>query len=402
MGKSLSVNPSRRTAVIGLAAMVLIVAANLRPALTSVGPVLGLMSNDTGLSLATLGVLGAVPLIAFAIVSPLVPVLTVRIGPERTVFLALVVLTAGTVVRSLPGWSANLWIGTAVLAAAIAVGNVLLPAIVKRDFGTHIPVMTGVYSAVMSGFAATASGVALPIAVWGGWRVALGIWVLLGALAVIAWAPRVWGTRSTSGPVPSTVHGSRQSMWTSAVAWQVTLFMGTQATTFYLLITWLPTLETSAGVDPITAGWHLFLYQSAGIFSGLGATAFMRGRADQSGVAAVLSALMVVAMAGLLLAPAAAVAWVLLAGLSSGGSFVVALSLLGQRARTVREASRLSGMAQGVGYMLAAAGPIGAGVLFDWAQDWRPPLVAVLAVAAAQLVIGLLAGRDRFTHSASA
>ena len=380
----------------------LVVAANLRPTITAYGSLVGVIGSETGLSAGALGLLGAIPLLAFAAVSPVVHHLTRRIGLDRAVGVSTGVLVLGTAIRSLPGGDGvvSLWVGTAILGAAIAVGNVAVPAIVKRDFPREVPLITGLYTAVLSATAAFASGLALPVALRSGWRVGLGIWGVLSVLALLAWLVRLRRSRASapvSEPVPDT---AGRSMWTSAVAWQVTLLMGAQATSFYLLVTWLPTIEVSFGVDPVTAGWHSFVYQIVGIAAGLGITVVMRGRTDHRLVGAAISLLLMIAIAGLLLLPALPLLWLVLAGLSGGSSLVIALTLVGERARSAHDAGRLSGMSQSIGYLLSAGGPIGAGLLFAATGSWTYPLLAVIGLGAGQLVICLYAGRDRFTHPA--
>ena len=233
------------------------------------------------------------------------------------------VLIVGTLVRSLPGPVASLWIGTILLGAAIAVANVVVPAIVKHDFPSDVPLVTGLYSAVLGGTAAVASGLALPISDLGGWRLGIGVWGLLSVVAAVVWPLRSRGRPASEPPVEHALNGTRsRSVWRSAVAWQVSLVMATQALTFYLLVTWLPTIEVSFGVDPVTAGWYSFLYQIVGIAAGLAVTVFMRGRADHRAVGVVVSLLLMVAMAGLLIAPSWSVLWLVLAGLSAGSSLV--------------------------------------------------------------------------------
>jgi MFS transporter, CP family, cyanate transporter len=378
---------------------VLVVAANLRPTITAFGSVVSLVAADTGLGPSALGLLGAVPLLAFAAVSPLVHLVTNALGAERAVLVSTLVLMVGTVIRSLPGPVASLWIGTILIGAAIAVANVVLPSVVKHDFPSEVPLVTGLYSAVMAGTAAVASGLALPISDLGGWRIGIGVWGLLSVVAAVVWPLRSRGRPAWETPADHASSGVRsRSVWRSAVAWQVSLVMGTQALTFYLLVTWLPTIEVSLGVDPVTAGWYSFLYQIVGIAAGLAVTVFMRGRADHRAVGVVVSLLLIVAMAGLLIVPNWLVLWIVLAGLSGGSSLVVALALVGERSHTAAAAGQLSGMAQSVGYLLSAAGPFGAGLLFAATGSWDYPLLAVIAVAAVQLVLSLYAGRDRFTH----
>lgn len=401
-----SAAPSHRavrtgTARVVLLVTILVVAANLRPTITAFGSVVGLVAADTGMGAGALGLLGAVPLLAFAVVSPIVQVLTRAIGAERAVLISTLVVVVATVVRSLPGSLANLWFGTIVMGAAIAVANVVIPQLVKRDFPGEVPLVTGLYTTVLGATAALASGLALPIAGLGGWRLGIGVWVLLSVVAALVWPVRMRGAvargpgaTSSSAPVGA---GRGPSVWRSAVAWQVSLIMATQGLTYFLLVTWLPTIETSLGVDPVTAGWHSFLYQVVGIAAGLGVTPFMRGRRDHRAVGVVISLLLIVAILGLLIAPGLLVGWLVVAGLSGGGSLVLALALVGERSPSAADAGRLSGMAQSVGYLLAAAGPWGAGVLFAATGSWRYPLFAVIAVAGVQLVLSLLAGRDRLT-----
>jgi MFS transporter, CP family, cyanate transporter len=381
---------------------ILVVAANLRPTITALGSVVGLVAVDTGMGAGALGLLGAVPLLAFAAVSPVVHVLTRVMGAERAVLVSTLLLIVATVVRSLPGPLANLWIGTLVMGAAIAVANVVLPELVKRDFPADVPMVTGLYSTVLGATAAVASGLALPIAEVGGWRLGIGIWVLLSVVAALVWplrmrssAARVAEVSPTSPPVGG---GAGRSVWRSAVAWQVTLIMATQGLTYFMLVTWLPTIEVSMGVDPVTAGWYSFLYQIVGITAGLGVTPFMRRRSDHRAVGVVISLLLIAAVLGLLLVPELLVLWLVLAGLSGGSSLVLALALVGERSPSAAHTGRLSGMAQSVGYLLAAAGPWGAGLLFAATGSWTYPLLAVIAVAGVQLVLSLMAGRDRLTH----
>jgi MFS transporter, CP family, cyanate transporter len=380
-----------------------VVAANLRPTITAFGSVVGLVADDTGLGAGALGLLGALPLLAFGVVSPVVHILTRAIGAERAVLVSTLVVVVATVLRSLPGSVANLWIGTAIMGAAIAVGNVVVPELVKRDFPTEVPLVTGLYSTVLGGVAATASGLALPIAEVGGWRLGIGIWVLVSVVAAVVWPLRMRRPVTPTATVGSSGSGSepgRRSLWRSAVAWQVSLIMGTQALTYFMLVTWLPTIEASLGVDPVTAGWHSFWYQMVGIVAGLAVTPFMRGRSDHRAAGVVISVLLIVAVLGLLLVPELLIVWLVVAGLSGGGSLVFALALVGERSASAADAGRLSGMAQSVGYLLAAAGPWGAGVLFAATGSWTSPLVAAIVVAVVQLGLSLLAGRDRLTSHA--
>ena len=399
-GETLSTGTARAVLLL----TILVMAASLRPTITALGSVVGLVAADTGMGAGALGLLGAIPLLAFGVVSPIVHLLTRAIGADRAVLVSTLVLIVATVVRSLPGNLANLWIGTVVMGAAIAVANVVLPELVKRDFPTEVPMVTGLYSTVLGATAAVASGLALPIAELGGWRLGIGVWVLFSVVAALVWPLRMRRSPAREPAVtPSSAPAAGrtgESVWRSGVAWQVSLIMATQGLTYFTLVTWLPTIEVGLGVEPVTAGWHSFLYQIVGIAAGLAVTPFMRGRRDHRAVGVGISLLLIVAILGLLLAPELLVLWLVVAGLSGGSSLVLALALVGERSPSAAAAGRLSGMAQSVGYLLAAAGPWGAGVLFAATGSWTYPLVAVIAVAGVQLVLSLLAGRDRLTSHA--
>jgi len=393
--------PTRGLSALVLGLSLLVVAANLRPTLTALGPVIDLVGADTGLSPSALGVLGSVPLLAFAGVSPFVQLLSRRWGPDHTVFVATIVMLAATVVRSLPGPTVCLWAGTIVLGAGIAVCNVLVPALVKRDFPREVPLMTGAYTATLSLSAALASGLALPIANRSGWRLGIGIWALVGVLALLAWLPRLrrhGRDVAVPGPLPGAPARSGRSVWRSPLAWQVTTFMGTQAIFFYLMVTWLPSIEVARGASPVRAGWDLFLFQVTGIAGGLLVSVAMRGRRDHRLAGVGVSLGMALSMLGLLLVPGLGPLWLVLAGLSSGASLVVALSFVAERSRTTADAAQLSGMVQSVGYLLAIIGPIGAGALFQATGGWTSTLVAVIVVNLVQLVVSLFAGRDAYVQ----
>jgi len=372
------------------ATVVFLVALCLRPAITAVGPVLPLIGAEEGLGEGALGLLGALPLLAFAAVSPFVSRLAARAGMERAILVSLLVLAAATAARSLGGVA--LWGGTVLLGAAIAVGNVLVPAIVRRDHAERVSSATGLYSAFLTTSAAVASAVAVPLAALGGWRLSLGAWALLALLVALAWLP---ATRSAAvvAPSPPAEHGP--TVWRRPEAWLLTAFTGLQSLTFYALVTWLPSVETADGIAAGEAGLHLFAYQLVGILGGLGIPLLLR-RADRRLAGALLaSAPVPIATVGLLLAPGLALLWVVIAGLGSGAALVVALSLSGLLARDHHEAARLSGMAQALGYLLAAGGPVGVGLLAEATGGWRVPLVLIATLGVAQLVVAVLVARPR-------
>lgn len=387
------------TAGVALFVAVCLVAANMRLSITSVGPLLDQIGADTGLAVGALGLITAVPLVTWAAVSPFALGLSLRFGMSRVVLGALLILLAGTIVRSLPGWTANLWVGTVLIGFALAIANVLMPAVIKRDFPARVPVIMALYTGLLGSVGALGSGLAVPMSYLGdeqsGWRIALfatGATLLIPTIAVWAWATR--GHHAAHRARVQIARG-RTGVWRDGVAWQVAAYMGFQSATFYMLLTWLAAISTSIGRSEVVAGFDVMIFQLTSIVGSILVPVLLRGRAERF-VPAAIPLFGVIGIAGLMLAPGAVVVWVLIAGLASGASLSMALTLMAQRARTADASAALSGMAQSVGYVIAAVGP----VLFGWLHaglgGWNPSLALVVAVLLAQSVTGLFAGRPRF------
>lgn len=379
----------------------LLVAGNLRAAITTVGPLVPDMERDLGISSLSASVLVSLPLLAFAVVSPFAPRLAHRFGIERVIGLGLVVLAAGLVARSVPPM-AMLWVGTALIGVAIAILNVVLPALVKRDFPTRIGQVTGAYSAVQSSFAAIAAGVAVPVAGVSalGWRLPLGMWAGLALIALGVFAPQL--RRRTDVPAEAVEVGGEtvalerpRSPWGRALAWQVTVFMGLQSVVFYVFVTWLPSIETAAGVGEAEAGVHLLLLNAFAIVGSLVCSALIPRLRDQRLLSTTGPVLLLIGSGGILVAPGAAAVWSSIVGLAGGACIVLALSFFGLRTRDHRQAASLSGMAQCVGYVLAAAGPVVIGAVHDAVDTWTPAMACLVVVTAILTVFGYLAGRAR-------
>lgn len=369
-----------------------LIAANLRPSLMGVGPLLKQMQADTGLSPSALGWLITMPVIAFGVVSPLAAPLARRFGLERVLLAAMLALAAGIALRSVPG-TACLFAGAALLGAAIAVGNVLVPALVRRDFPARIGPMTSLFVTTLAGVAAVGAGLAVPVAQLVGWRLSLAVWALPAALAAAWWllAPgRGAQPAAATAPPPARPGG----LWRSPLAWQVSLFMGLQSLAFYVLVAWLPSLLQDAGLSAATAGSYAFLYQVACLSGSLVAPLLAARAREQRWHAFAASALSLLGFVGLA-GTAPSVAWVLIGGLGSGASLALSLAFFSLRTSHPSQTASLSGMAQAVGYSLAALGPVGFGWLHDVSGSWHAPLVAMWVLIALQCLIGLQAGRAR-------
>jgi CP family cyanate transporter-like MFS transporter len=375
-----------------LVAGLVLLAANLRPALTSVAPLIGEIRADTGVSNGVVGLLTTLPLLAFALLSPMAPRLARILGMERALLASLLALGAGILVRS-AGAVGALFLGTALLGAAIAVGNVLLPGIVKREFPERAGLMTSVYSTALGISAAIAAGVSVPVAQLVGWRGALALWALPAFVAAVAWVPHLRSGRpgGTQDQSPRGVGG----LWRSPLAWQVTLFMGLQSLAYYVTLTWLPEILRDQGLNVARAGWMLGLSQAVAIVTMFLAPVLAGRRPSQHGVVVAAVALCGAGILGLLVAGSTATAlWVVLLGLGQGACFSLALTFFALRAPDPEHAAALSGMAQSFGYLLAAFGPALFGVLRDATHAWTIPLELLLVVVACLLVSGLGAARD--------
>lgn len=370
----------------------LAVAANLRPALTSVGPMLPEVKSDLGLSVAQAALLSTTPLLFFALAAPLAPRLAVRLGLERTILAVLFVVSAALAIRPTGNFQL-LILGTAVGASAIAVANVLTPALIGREMPHRTMPMMGAYSVTLALGATIAAGTTVPLSQWlGSWRWGLGSWACLGVAALVLWiapARRAAPLQLATRP-PGT-------LWRDPLAWQVSAYLGTQSIGFYCVVAWLPTIAQESGSTATEAGLLLSTSILVGAASGLIVPALSSRAADQRVSAAGMVVFTVSGLLGFAIAPLSAPwLWATLIGIGQGGTFPLALSLILLRSRTAAEVPRLSAMAHTVGYLASASGPLIMGAIRERTGSWSVALLFVVAVAVAQLSFGLLAGRSRF------
>jgi MFS transporter, CP family, cyanate transporter len=391
---------SRTTARSGVATALLVaaivaVALNQRPAVVAVSPVLDRLREDTGLSAALAGLLTTVPVLCFGAFAPVAPRLARRIGLESAVALSLVLLAGGIALRLLPPVPL-LYAGSLLAGAAIAVANVLLPAYVKREFVNPGPVM-GAYSASLNVGAALGAALTVPLgaALGVGWRAALGLWLVLAVAALALWLP-VAGTghaSRTAGPLPA--GSGAWSLLRQPLAVQVTAYLGLQSVEFYSVSAWLPTLLADAGVPVREGGVLLGVSNVIGACGALVAPSLAGRMRTQRPLLLVVVALYVVGLGGLLLAPSSGtLVWVAAFGLAQGAGFALALTLIVLRSPTPLTAARLGGVAQCLGYLIAAAGPFALGAVHDGTGGWTWPVALLLAVLAPMTWAGWGAARN--------
>lgn len=376
-----------------LIAGILMIATTLRVTFTGAAPLLETIRSDYGLSTAQTGLLTTLPLLAFALVSPLAAGIARRFGMERSLFAAMLLICAGIALRSLPS-ATLLFAGTAIIGCGIALGNVLLPGLIKRDFSQHVARLTGAYSLTMGAAAALGSALVVPLALHGfGWRGALLMLMLFPLLAFLIWLPQWRTTRSANLSSSRALH--ERGIWRSPLAWQVTLFLGLNSLIYYVIIGWLPTILISHGYSEAQAGSLHGLLQLATAAPGLAIPLILHRFNDQRWIAALVSLLCTLGAAGLWFVPGQAVIWTLLFGFGSGATMILGLTFIGLRASSAHQAAALSGMAQSVGYLLAACGPPVMGKLHDASGSWYLPLSGVTVLAIIMAIFGLYAGRDR-------
>ncbi|WP_434659173.1 CynX/NimT family MFS transporter [Klebsiella sp. MISC125] len=392
---SVSSSTGRRNLL--LIAGILLIATTLRVAFTGAAPLLDAIRSEYGLTTAQTGLLTTLPLLAFGLVSPLAAGIARRFGIERSLLLAMILICLGIGLRSLPS-VALLFIGTTIIGCGIALGNVLLPGLIKRDFSQHVAKMTGAYSLTMGGAAALGSAMVVPLALAGlGWRGALLMLMVFPLLALFVWLPQ--SRQQASAPLTNSGAVHNRGIWRSALAWQVTLFLGINSLVYYVIIGWLPAILQSIGYSEAQAGSLHGLLQLATAAPGLAIPLILHRLKDQRGIAVLVALMCAVSALGLWFLPAQAVIWTLIFGFGSGATMILGLTFIGLRANSAHQAAALSGMAQAVGYLLAACGPPVMGKIHDANGDWHIPLIAVALISIAMAVFGALAGRDREINS---
>lgn len=373
-------------------------ALNLRPAITSLGPLLEEVRDGLHMSGSVAGVLTSVPPLCFAVFGFMAPRLARRFGAGAVVCAGMVAITAGLLIRPFVGGTAGFVAASALALMGIAVSNVLMPVIVKRWFPDRVGSMTGLYSMALALGTALAAAVTVPMTevLGGSWRTGLAVWAVLAALAIVPWIPLV----RDRGTTPGQPGGRRQpapvlKITRSRTSWALACFFGLQATAAYITMGWMPQIFRDAGISAGTAGVLLAVTMAMGV-----PLAFVIPRAaarlrNQGPIVVVLGGCGLLGYAGLYLAPAGgAWLWALLLGIANC-AFPLALTMIGMRSRTGAGVVRLSAFAQSTGYLLSIPGPLLVGVLYQHSGGWGLPLALMAGLMVPQMIAGVLAGRDR-------
>lgn len=376
----------------------ILVALNLRPALSSMAPLLSDVSQSLGLSAAKAGLLTTLPVLCLGLFAPLAPLLARRFGAERVVLGILLTLALGIVLRSSLG-EFGVFAGSILAGASIGVIGVLLPGIVKRDFARHAGSMTGVYTMALCLGAAMAAGATVPLSHHfdDSWAMGLGFWVVPALMAALFWLPQV-GQKHGAHHVAFRVRG----LLRDRLAWQVTLYMGLQSSLAYIVFGWLPSILIGRGLTPTQAGLVLSGSVIVQLASSLAAP-WLATRGKDQRLAIVIVMLMTLGgLFGCLYAPLDGLwGWAILLGLGQGGTFSLALTLIVLRSRDTHVAANLSSMAQGIGYTLASMGPFAVGLVHDWTGGWNAVGWIFAVLGGGAIIAGLGAGRSLYVQAQS-
>jgi MFS transporter, CP family, cyanate transporter len=387
---------------------------NLRTAVTSVPPLFPDLSARLDLSPAALSVLATTPVICFGVVSAFAAWFNRRWGEERSLLIALALLTVGLLLRSVAP-STMLFPGTALAASAIAVLNVLLSSMAKRRWPERAGLLIGIYLTMLSVGAILSSLLSVPLyqASAGSIPLALGVWAGPAALAVLLWLPQLgYGAARARRPAaqavtasvvraPASLTPARIKLYRHVLTWQVTAFMGLQSLLFYAALSWLPTIFQDRGATPVTAG-NLLAVMGVGNLAALLVVPVLAHRTPGQRALVVPSMIgMGAGLAGSLWAPlGSAPFWVLVLGVSQGACLGLAIFFMMARAPDPDAAASLSGFAQSVGYLVAAAGPLGLGLMHAATGGWNIPVALLLVLCGCGLVVGVLAARPLVLSSA--
>ncbi|MER2078533.1 MFS transporter, CP family, cyanate transporter [Psychrobacillus psychrotolerans] len=394
----LTTNEMNKKAFILLIIGIVFISTTLRAPLTAVGPIISYIRDGLDISNVLAGFITTIPLLAFAIVSPFVPKIARRLGMEMTLFLAILLLAIGIIIRSL-GTPFLLLLGTALIGVAIAFGNVLLPSFIKLKFPLQLGLMTGVFTVSMNLSAGIGAGISYPIAdgTSYGWQGALGFWAILAIIACIIWLPQVKKKQEIDVVPSSTNVEKAKSILKSPLTWTITLCMGLQSLIFYTTAAWIPEILQTQGMEAEKSGWMLSIMQ----FAQLPMTfliPILAGRfKDQRILVLVFTIFYLIGFTGLLYGDISlTLLWMVALGLGGGASFGLVMMFFSLRSRTPMEAADLSGVAQSFGYLLAAVGPVFFGFIHDATGSWEIPKILFIVTVILLFFAGMHAGRDRF------
>ena len=374
---------------------IILIGINLRPAFSSISPLLTEIRHSLALSGSAAGMLTTLPVACLGIFAPLAPWLARRYGAERLLLPLLLALAAGLALRGL--WSASwLFIGTAIAGTSIGLLGILLPSIIKREFPAHPDLMTGVYTMSLCLGTALAAGIAFPLfSALQSLPLALAAWALPVLIAILFWWPfRRLGETATAIAISAS---SGRQLLRDKLAWHVTLFMGLQSALAYCVFGWLPTILQDRGIDAVQSGLFLSGSVMTQVLFALLIPWIASLMRDQRWMNCLMLIMIFIGFMGAIYGATDAMWWwMIILGLGQGGGFAMALAMIVLRTRTPSQAAQLSAMSQGLGYALASLGPLFMGMMHESSNSWQNMVWLLSAITLAGLFHGSKAGAKRF------
>jgi len=371
---------------------IVLLALNLRVAVGSIGVVLESVRHDLGMTATVGGVLTTLPVVCFAVFGVGSAGTVRRLGLHRAAAMVLVVVGIGLGLRSVVHDGALFIVCSGVALAGAAVGNVILPPLVKAHFPDRIATLTSLYGAALTGGAAIASVTTVPLSdTLGGWRVGIGLWGLLAVAALLPWLAMLRRDVHT-GPLARDTLPLRRIL-RSRLTWAMIGLFAAQSAGAYAQFGWLPEIMTDAGVSDGYAGTLLGLLSAVGIPLALALPWLMSRVGDRPYLPWAFGALTAAGWVGVFAVPTTAPwLWAVLLGLG-GGAFPWTLTMIARRTRTTSGTTTLSMATQGIGYLIAGIGPFGVGALHDVTGSWDSPVIALIVLAGLIAVCGTIVAR---------
>jgi CP family cyanate transporter-like MFS transporter len=367
----------------------------LRPPVGSIGPLVDELQKVEGLTGFQVGLLTSLPVVCFGIGAFASPALVRRLTLNRAMMWVLIALFLAMIFRLFGGYIPLISF-TLIIGLAIAVGNVLIPTIVREQFPKNLELITGVYVTLLAISASLSATIAVPTSEWlGGWRMALAIWLIPTLAAIIFWYPLSKISAHKEVTSEATHAEERRAVLVSPLAWAIVAFFGLQSAGFYAILNWLPSLLIDRGFSPLEAGSLLGLTTSIGIPSGFLISVVIKRFKVLSALAVIVSAFTLSGLIILFLFPDQAILACVITGFGFAATFPLSLTLIGSRASTSTQTTQLSALSQGYGYLIAALGAFAFGYLKDLTGNWSLSLIVLIGITAVQLVAGAYAGRDQ-------
>ena len=364
----------------------------LRPPVAQIGPILDLIQQKLRTSDGQTALLASIPVLCFGFGAFAAPVLVRRFGLDRTMVWLLGLLVVAIALRPIFGFGGML-VGTVLAGLSIAVANVLLPSIVRERFPNRIVPLTSAYTTILASSASFAAAFSYPTAHSFGWQLALQLWALPALLAFLVSFTLLNGSNQHDAAVEKSHRSDLATILKSPISWSIIGLFGIQSLGFYALLAWLPNLAIDSGMKPADAGALLSLMTIVGVPVGLVLSSNFAKFRSLAGVGAVIS--VTTAFGLVLLTFQLWVPAVIIIGIGQASSFPLSLSLISTRAASQGLTTMLSSVAQGIGYLLAAAGTFVFGWLAKLIGDWTLSIWGLVALTIVQVFAAWYAGRDR-------